>query len=88
MIKKSIKTIYKAVIALHFTPTKWKASKVVNIPKVGKDDYSSVRSYRPISLMNYLLKGLDCLSVWVTGTAPKDHPLKKCTPLQAHQTIL
>ena len=36
----SIKMIYKASIALHFTPTKWKSSKVVFIPKVGKDDYA------------------------------------------------
>ena len=29
---KSIKMIYKASIALHFTPTKWKSSRVVYIP--------------------------------------------------------
>ena len=58
---KSIETIYKASIALHFTPTKWKSSKVVYIPNVGKDDYAIAKSYRPISLMNYLLKGLERL---------------------------
>ena len=41
----SIKTIYKASIALHFTPTKWKSSKVVCIPKMGKDDYALAKSY-------------------------------------------
>ena len=51
---KSIETIYKASIALHFTPTKWKSLKVVYIPKVGKDDYAIAKSYRPISLMNYV----------------------------------
>ena len=55
----SIKMIYKASIELHFTPTKWKSSKVVYIPKIGKDDYALAKSYRPISLMNYLLKGLE-----------------------------
>ena len=70
----SIKMIYKASIALHFTPTKWKSSKVVYIPKVGKDDYALAKSYRPISLMNYLLKGLERLSVWVADTALEDNP--------------
>ena len=71
----SIKIIYKAAIALHFTPTKWKSSKVVYIPKVGKDDYAQAKSYRPISLMNYLLKGLERLSVWVADTALEENPL-------------
>ena len=71
----SIKTIYKASIALHFTPTQWKSSKVVYIPKIGKDDYSIAKSYRPISLMNYLLKGLERLSVWIADDALEDHPL-------------
>ena len=56
---KSIKMIYKVSIMLHFTPTKWKSSKIVYITKVGKDDYAQAKSYRPISLMNYLLKGLE-----------------------------
>ena len=72
---KNIKTIYKASIALHFTPTKWKSSKVVYIPKPGKDDYALAKSYRPISLMNYLLKGLEQLSVWVANMAIEDKPL-------------
>ena len=72
---KSINTIYKATIALHFIPTQWKASKVVYIPKIGKDDYSIAKSYRPISLMNYLLKGLERLSVWVADTALENHLL-------------
>ena len=71
----SIKMIYKASIALHFTPTKWKSSKVVYISKVGKDYHALAKSYRPISLMNYLLKGLEGLSVWVADTALEDNPL-------------
>ena len=45
------------------------------IPKVGKEDYALAKSYRPISLMNYLLKGLEWLSVWVADTALEDNPL-------------
>ena len=71
--------IYKASIALHFTPTKWKSSKVVYIPMVGKDDYALAKSYRPISLMNYLLKGLERLSVWVADNPMhiKQHGFQK-----------
>ena len=67
--------IDKSSIAMHFTPTKWKSSRVVYIPNVGKGDYSLAKSYRPISLMNYLLKGLERLSVWVADTALEDKPL-------------
>ena len=45
---------------------------MVYIPKVGKD--ALAKSYRPISLMNYLLKGLERLSVWVADTALEDNP--------------
>ena len=72
---KSIKTIYKAAIALHFTTTKWKASRVVYIPKVGRDDYSIAKLNRPFSLMSYLLKMLERLSVWTTDTAIDENPL-------------
>ena len=74
---KSIKMIYIALIALRFRPTKWKSSRVVYIPKSGKDDYAMAKSYRPISLMNYLLKGLERLSVWIANTALEDKPLHK-----------
>ena len=73
---RSIKVIYKAAIALPFTP-KQKYSRVVYIPKVGKDDYSIAKSFRPISLMNYLLKGLESLSLSLSlsDTALEDHLL-------------
>ena len=73
----SLITIYKASIALHFTPTRWKESKVVYIPKPGKEDYSNPKSFCPISLMNYLLKGLERLSVWKADEALEDSPLHK-----------
>ena len=48
---------------------------MVYIPKMGKDNYSIAKSCRPISLMNYLLKGLEKLSVWTADEALVDHPL-------------
>ena len=59
-----LQIIYKAVIKLHFTPTLWKDSKVIFIPKPGKTDYSTPKSFRPISLSNYLLKVLEKLLTW------------------------
>ena len=56
--------IYKSCIALEFTPKVWKATKVVYIPKPGKTAYDQPSSFRPISLSNYLLKGLEWLCVW------------------------
>ena len=55
--------IYKSCIALEFTPKAWKAIKVVYIPKPGKSTYDQPSSFRPISLSNYLLKGLERLCV-------------------------
>ena len=37
---------------------------MVFIPKVGKDDYSNPKAYRPITLSNFLLKGLERLVQW------------------------
>ena len=54
----------RACIALEYTPAIWKESKVTFIPKPGKDNYNKAKSFRPISLSNYLLKGLEKLCVW------------------------
>ena len=48
---------YKACIALEYTPA-------IFILKPGKDNYNKAKSFRPISLSNYLLKGLEKLCVW------------------------
>ena len=58
---KTLQLVYKAVIKLHFTPTLWKESTVIFIPKPGKTDYNTPKSFRPISLSNYLLKVLEKL---------------------------
>ena len=63
-VLKFILLIYKSCIALEFTPKVWKATKVVYIPKPGKPAYDQPSSFRPISLSNYLLKGLERLCVW------------------------
>ena len=65
-IIKYLQTIYKSVVKLHFTPTIWKEAKVIFIPKPGKSNYNTQKSFRPISLSNYLLKVLEKLLTWHT----------------------
>ena len=67
--------IYKACIALHFTPTKWKATKVIFIPKNDKPHYEIPKNFRPISLANYLLKTLERLLGWHMNKQLKTYPI-------------
>ena len=54
-------TIYKACISLCHTPKVWRETKVIFLPKPGKETYDLPKSYRPISLSNFLLKTLERL---------------------------
>ena len=67
--------IYKAVIATGYTPKEWPKARVVFIPKPGKSDYTSPKAYRPISLTNYLLKGLEKLCRWEMNDRLKEYAL-------------
>ena len=67
--------IYKACIALSFTPSAWRDSKVIFIPKPGKASYTIASAFRPISLSNYLLKGLERLCVWRVDEALMEYPI-------------
>ena len=73
-IIETITFIYKASIALSFTPTLWRESKVIFIPKPGKIDYTIASSFRPIS-SNYLLKGLERLCVWRADVSLLEFPI-------------
>ena len=57
------------------TPTKWKDTKLIFIPKPGKSAYNQAKAYRPISLSNYLLKTLERLAGWKMKIAIKDNPV-------------
>ena len=77
---KLLITLFKACIQLAFTPTAWKGGRVIFIPKPGKDNYKSAKSWRPISLTNYILKALERLCGWqmveacllYTSPSPRD----------------
>ena len=56
-------------------PGAWLETKVVFIPKPGKTDYCDPKSYRPISLSSFPLKGLEILIFWhINNTTLKTNP--------------
>jgi ribonuclease HI len=54
----------KASYRLGYTPRAWRHSRVVFIPKEGKDDYSQPRSFRPITLSSFIMKTLERVILW------------------------
>ena len=73
---KRLTTIYQSSVMLGYTPTCWRESRVIFIPKPNKDDYGKPRSFRPISLMSFILKTLERLVLWhLQDTTFEHHPL-------------
>ncbi|KAF3768243.1 hypothetical protein M406DRAFT_20547, partial [Cryphonectria parasitica EP155] len=46
-------------LRLGYYPRAFKTAEVAMIPKVGKSDYSTFRSYRPIALLSCIGKGME-----------------------------
>ena len=67
--------IYKACISLGHTPHLWRETKVIFLPKPGKDSYGVPKAYRPISLSNFLLKTLERLVVWKMDKDMEEYPI-------------
>ena len=70
-----LEIIYKSAIHLSYTPKEWKRTKVIFISKPGKECYDKPKSFRPISLSNYLLKGLERLVGWRMDKALEKYPI-------------
>jgi ribonuclease HI len=58
-IKYAIHGLFSRCLALNYFPQSWKLAEVAMIPKVGKKDKTSVRSWRPIALLSCISKGLE-----------------------------
>jgi hypothetical protein len=58
-IKCYLSAILRTVLQLRLFPSSWKRSKVVVIGKPNKLDYTSLKSFRPISLVSNLAKILE-----------------------------
>ena len=56
--------IYEACYKLAYTPKAFENSKISFIPKPNKSDYQDPKAWRPITLLNFLLKGLERLILW------------------------
>ena len=70
-----LELIYKSSIHLGYTPKAWKRTRVIFISKPGKETYDKPKSFRPISLSNYLLKGLERLVGWRMDRALLNNPI-------------
>lgn len=56
-----LKTLFRASLMLGYIPSSWRGTLVTFIPKAGKIAYDRANSYRPISLMSFILKVLEKL---------------------------
>ena len=73
---KRISILYRACLTLGYNPRRWCESKVTMIPKTGKDNYDQPKSFRPISLCSFLLKGLERVVQWhLDETILKQNPI-------------
>ena len=73
---KPLVAIYRASIAMAYIPTAWRRVRVVFIAKPGKDSYARAKSFRPISLSSFMLKGLERLGDrWIREGALQRIPL-------------
>ena len=71
----NLELIYKTAVYLAYTPKMWRKTKVIFIPKPGKESYNVPQSFRPISLSNYLLKGLERLVGWRMDRTIQKYPI-------------
>lgn len=58
-IKTAIHGLFSRCLALNYFPKSWKFAEVAMLPKIGKKDKTSVRSWRPIALLSCISKGLE-----------------------------
>ncbi len=73
---KPLITIFRASIAMAYIPIAWRRVRVVFIAKPGKDSYARAKSFRPISLSSFMLKGLERLADrWIREGALQRIPL-------------
>ncbi|KAI3378370.1 hypothetical protein SNEBB_006622, partial [Seison nebaliae] len=77
-LKEPLTRVFRACLNQGCVPKSWTKSRVVFIPKPGKEDYSDPKSFRPISLSSVLLKGLERLIYWYLVENPlKDRVFHK-----------
>ena len=75
---KRITNLYKCILELGYIPQGWLVYDLIFLPKPGKTDYKQAKSFRGISLIQSLLKGLERLILWqLEETILKENPIGK-----------
>ena len=65
--------LFNACLRLTYIPKAWQESRVVFIPKPGKANYATPKSYRPISLTSFLLKTMErTIDTMIKSSIPND----------------
>ena len=59
-----ITNIYNRMLDTAYTPAPWRMSRVVYIPKGSRPDYLTPRAFRPITISDILLRGLEKITTW------------------------
>ena len=59
VIKIPLLGLFNKCLELSHFPDTWKSAEVAMIPKIGKKDKSSIRSWRPIALLSCVSKGFE-----------------------------
>lgn len=73
ILGERLKETYQVAINNGQHPERWKTAIAAIIPKPGKTDYTSPKSYRPVPLLNTIGKGLEkIVANKVTAAAEKD----------------
>ena len=76
--KKVLKLLFDMQMTLSYTPNLLRTSKVTFIGKMGKDDYTLPKSFRPISLTPFIFKLLERVGSWyVIHKTLKENPLNR-----------
>lgn len=59
IIAPYIVKIFKYSLSMNYIPKPWRGTLITFIPKPGKNTYLKAKSYRPISLMSFILKAME-----------------------------
>ena len=73
---KMLTRMYKASYLLGYVPLVWRQARVIFIPKEGRKDYAEPRSFRPITLSNFIVKAMERVVLWeFNNTTLTQNPL-------------
>lgn len=73
-----LKKLFRSSLRLGYIPNTWRGTYIAFIPKPGKSSYEEAKSFRPISLMSFILKILEKLiDKHIREESLKNTPLNK-----------